>query len=71
MRAWPPMAVFFGMRGILANIRIETDQHSPADLLAENQSKLILSSRLALLIVILKNILATLECDSQQHILIP
>jgi hypothetical protein len=33
-------------------------------------SKLILSSRLALLNVILKNIFAVLECDSQEHILI-
>ena len=34
------------------------------------QSTLILSSRLALLIVILKNIFGILECDSQKHILI-
>ena len=33
-------------------------------------SKLILSSRLALLIMILKNISTASECDSQQHILI-
>ena len=32
--------------------------------------KLILSSRLKLLIVILKNIFAAFECDSQKHILI-
>ena len=48
----------------------QTDQHSCADLFAENQSRLILSSRLALLIVILKNIFSALECDSQKHILI-
>ena len=35
-----------------------------------NLSKLILSSRFTLLIVILKNIFAVLECDSQKHILI-
>jgi len=34
------------------------------------QSKLILSSRFTLLIVILKNIFAAFECDSQEHILI-
>ena len=33
-------------------------------------SKLILSSRLGLLIVILKNIFGILDCDSQKHILI-
>jgi hypothetical protein len=33
-------------------------------------SKLILSSRLRLLIVILKNIFGILDCDSQKHILI-
>ena len=33
-------------------------------------SKLILSSRFTLLIVILKNISAASDCDSQQHILI-
>ncbi|WP_413406582.1 MULTISPECIES: hypothetical protein [unclassified Synechococcus] len=36
--------------------------------LSVNLSKLILSSRFALLIVILKNIFAVLECDSQKHI---
>ena len=35
------------------------------------QTKLILSSRFALLIVILKNIFIATECDSQKHILIP
>ncbi len=34
------------------------------------QSKLILSSRFALLSVILKNIFAAFECDSQERILI-
>ena len=34
------------------------------------QTKLILSSRLALLIVILNSIFAVFECDSQQHILV-
>ena len=32
--------------------------------------KLILSSRFTLLSVILKSVFATLECDSQKHILI-
>ena len=48
----------------------QTNQHSCADLFAENQSRLILSSRFVLLNVILKNIFGTLECDSQKHILI-
>ncbi|QNI55627.1 hypothetical protein SynBIOSE41_03144 [Synechococcus sp. BIOS-E4-1] len=34
------------------------------------QTKLILSSRFALLNVILKSIFGALECDSQKHILI-
>ena len=38
--------------------------------LSVDLSKLILSSRFTLLIVILKNIFGILECDSQEHILI-
>ena len=54
-----PFYCFQGIISLAANRTLNIDL-----------SKVILSSRFALLIVILNNIFAVLECDSQEHILI-